>query len=87
MFQRRSILMGMGAVVLAPAVVRADSIMSVKAIDRLALRGEREADVLDPFTIYGWDKMHDAGFRRSDPDATQKLPIAMHLTQSWKLSW
>lgn len=87
MFQRRYILIGMGALVLAPAVVRAASIMSVKALDRLALRDKKGIDNLDSFTIYGWDRKYDAGFWQSDPDFNQKPTIAMHLTQSWKLSW
>lgn len=87
MFQRRSILMGLGAFVAAPAVVRAASIMSVRGIDRAILPEDQGAKDLVSFTIYGWDKLRLAEFRKSSSATFKNPPVAIRLSPSWRLCW
>jgi hypothetical protein len=101
MIQRRSIIIGLGGLVAAPAVVRATSIMSVKGIGRLIFPEDQDVKDVVLFTIYGWDRSElvsgknaigDLIVKRADPlqasnEAARNVPIAIHLTQSWQASW
>lgn len=82
MFQRRSVIMGLGALVAAPAVVRAASILPARGTDRLIVREDQGAKDLVSFTIYGWDNIKPKlGVYVRNP------PVAIHLSQSWRASW
>ncbi len=82
MFQRRSVITGLGALVAAPAVVRAASIMPVNEFDWIIVREDQGANDVVSFTIYGWDntKPHSGLYDRNPP-------VAIHLSQSWRASW
>ena len=82
MFQRRSVIVGLGALVAAPAVVRAASIMRVRGFDRLIVREDQGAKDVVSFTIYGWDNIKPQ-LRLYVPNR----PVAIHLSQSWRASW
>ena len=82
MFQRRSVIMGLGALVAAPAVVRAASIMRVRGFDRLIVLEDQGANDVVSFTIYGWDNT-----KPQSELYVRNPPVAIHLSQSWRASW
>ena len=99
MIPRRSIIIGLGALIASPAVVRAASIMSVKEIDRLIFPDDQDLKDTVLFTIYGWDKRElvwdtngnsiagRADSPKTSSEAGRDAPIAIHLSQSWQASW
>jgi hypothetical protein len=90
MIPRRSIIVGLGGLIVSPAVVRATSIMTVKGIDYRVYPDDEDLKGAVIFTIYGWDKREqvcDTDTPKVPSQPWRDGPIAIHLTQSWQASW
>jgi hypothetical protein len=101
MIQRRSFIIGLGGLVGAPAIVRATSIMSVKGIIQPILQSANDPGMENVlYTIYGWNSSElvfdengsNLIVRCVEPlsgssEAAQDVPMAIHLSQSWRTSW
>lgn len=79
MIRRRSVILGFCGLVAAPAVVRATSIMPIKASSHLLIDPGAEASARSVlFTIYGWDV--SAG----QSERSAEHIVSIYLPRSWR---